>query len=72
MIWLLLYVVVGLALGYVAKVEDDRPAIFAGLAYVFLFAFLWPVVLLYFIDQTMKCGVLKYKGKVLWRAKKHL
>lgn len=64
MIYFVIYVVVGLVLGWMFKTEGDRPAVMSGLEYVFLFAFFWPFIVLYTIQRMMKEGfTLKWRGK---------
>jgi hypothetical protein len=70
MTFFLIYIVFGVILGLLTRTEGDRIALFTGLDMMFLFVLLWPIPLLYMIHMVMKGGTLKYKGKVIWRARK--
>lgn len=68
MIYLIIYIVVGLGLASITYLEDDQRAIKDPVA-AFLFALAWPIVVYYLIRRILQCGVVKYKGRVIWRAK---
>lgn len=36
----------------------------------FLFAIAWPIIIYYLVGLLMKRGVIKYKGRVIWKATK--
>jgi hypothetical protein len=67
---ILIYFTVGIVMACLARVDGDRMAITAGPVYIFLFLGLWPIVLVYIVYMTFTRGVIKYKGKVIWRANK--
>lgn len=69
MIYLIIYLLVGLGLASITYLEDDRRAIKDPMA-AFLFAIAWPIIIYYLVGLLMKRGVIKYKGRVIWKATK--
>ena len=71
MVWFILYCIVGIVLGLLARDEQDHRALFtAGLGSLVVFMLFWPVIVLWFVHMALKNGVvIRHKGKEIWRSK---
>ena len=66
MIYVILYLVIGLVLCFLFRTEDDNFAFFdTGLAVLILF--FWPFVTFYMATKLKR---IKWKGKVVWEKKR--
>ena len=62
---LMIYIIIGVLLGFALRIEDDKFAItHPGLAFIIIVA--WPILLFYLAGRVKN---LKYKGKTIWTRK---
>lgn len=64
--WFILYLLIGIGLGFLFRKEDDTFTILDPmLAFVVIVA--WPGLVIYFACKATR---LKYKGKTIWERKR--